>query len=110
MATVEVEVNGHKYTIGCADGQEPHLKALAERFDASVRNVAEQVGSVGELRLILMAALVQADELAEARDRARRFQAEVVRAHEALNRSETRAAAALDAAARRVEDLSQKLG
>lgn len=110
MATVEVEVNGHRYSIGCADGQENHLKALAGTFDVSVRNIADQVGAVGELRLILMAALVQADELAEARDRARRFQAETMRAHEALTRAETRAAAALDAAARRVEDISQKLG
>jgi cell division protein ZapA len=67
MATVTVEVNGRPYAVGCADGQEERVRALAGQFDAQVRSVAESVGNVGDLRLFLMSALILADELHEVR-------------------------------------------
>lgn len=67
MATVTVEVNGRPYAVGCADGQEDRVRALARQFDAQVRAVADSVGNVGDLRLFLMSALILADELQEAR-------------------------------------------
>lgn len=110
MAAVTVEINGQSYAIGCLDGQERRLQELARGFDRTVRQVAEEVGSVGDMRLTLMAALVVADELADARAAAARAQEELRRARDQLARSEARAATALDAAARRVEELAQKLG
>ena len=65
MGAVNVSVNGHGYVVGCDDGQEPHVEALAREFDAKVREVSAQVGKVTELRLFLMAALVLADEASE---------------------------------------------
>ncbi|WP_339913264.1 cell division protein ZapA [uncultured Brevundimonas sp.] len=67
MATVTVEINGRPYAVGCADGQEERVRILAKHFDTSVRQVAGDVGHVGDIRLFLMAALVLADELHEAR-------------------------------------------
>lgn len=67
MATVTVDINGRPYAVGCADGQEDRVRILARQFDANVRTVAGDVGHVGDLRLFLMAALVLADELHEAR-------------------------------------------
>ena len=67
MATVTVEVNGRPYAVGCADGQEERVRALAKQFDDRVRSVAQSVGNVGDLRLFLMSALILADELHEAR-------------------------------------------
>ena len=67
MATVTVEVNGRPYAVGCADGQEERVRALARQFDEQVRSVAQNVGNVGDLRLFLMSALILADELHEAR-------------------------------------------
>ena len=67
MATVTVEINGRPYAVGCADGQEDRVRVLARQFDNHVRQVAADVGHVGDLRLFLMAALVLADELHEAR-------------------------------------------
>jgi len=67
MATVTVDINGRPYAVGCADGQEDRVRVLARQFDANVRQVAADVGHVGDLRLFLMAALVLADELHEAR-------------------------------------------
>ena len=67
MATVTVEVNGRPYAVGCADGQEDRVKALARQFDGHVRQVAGEVGHVGDIRLFLMAGLLLADELLEIR-------------------------------------------
>ena len=67
MATVTVDINGRPYAVGCADGQEERVRILARQFDNHVRSVAGDVGHVGDLRLFLMAALLLADELHEAR-------------------------------------------
>ncbi len=67
MATVTVEVHGRPYAIGCADGQERRVELLARQFDDRVRKVAAEVGTVGDLRLFLMAALLLSDELHETR-------------------------------------------
>ena len=67
MATVTVEINGRPYAVGCADGQEDRVRILARQFDGHVRQVAGEVGHVGDIRLFLMAGLLLADELHEAR-------------------------------------------
>jgi cell division protein ZapA len=67
MATVNVEINGRHYMVGCADGQEERVRLLSRQFDENVKQVAGDVGAVGELRLFLMAALLVSDELAEVR-------------------------------------------
>ena len=67
MATVTVEINGRPYAVGCADGQEERVRTLAGQFDGHVRQVAGEVGHVGDIRLFLMAGLMLADELHEAR-------------------------------------------
>lgn len=67
MATVTVEVNGRPYSVGCADGQEDRVRQLARQFDDHVRQIARDVGQVGDLRLFLMAALLVSDELADIR-------------------------------------------
>lgn len=67
MATVTVDINGRPYAVGCADGQEERVRILARQFDSRVRQVSRDVGNVGDIRLFLMAALVLADEVQEAR-------------------------------------------
>ena len=67
MATVTVEINGRPYGVGCADGQEERVRILAKQFDNHVRDVAADVGQVGDIRLFLMAALVLAVQVLEAR-------------------------------------------
>lgn len=117
MATVNVEVNGRTYVVGCEDGQEEHVRSLARQFDKQVRDVALQVGGAGELRLFLLAALTTADDLAETRARLDRLQNGTASASGMLRstpapdaaRVEQRAAAALEEAARRVEALADQI-
>ena len=107
MGTVNVEVNGRLYPVGCEDGQEAHVLALARQFDGQVRQVAAEVGQVGDQRLLLMAALMLSDELADARARAAEAEAALGRAQSDGRIAERRAAAALDDAARRIELLAR---
>ena len=108
MAQISVEVNGRPYAVGCEDGQEQHLLELAKMFDHQVRQVSQDVGQLGDTRLFLMAALLLADELADARGRLGALQAEVGRLQTDRSRVETRAVAALEAAAKRIEKLASE--
>ncbi len=66
MAQVALTVNGRAYQIACDDGQEDHLKDLAEYVDKRIQELVASVGQVGEARLLVMASLLIADELSEA--------------------------------------------
>ncbi|HMD63780.1 MAG TPA: cell division protein ZapA [Stellaceae bacterium] len=68
MGQVSVPVNGRSYTITCDDGQETRIRRLAQYVDAKVGEFVASVGQVGEARLLLLAALVIADELSDAND------------------------------------------
>ncbi len=104
MATVSVEVNGRPYAVGCADGQEDRVRQLAQTLDTHVRQVASEVGHVGDLRLFLMAGLLLADELNEARLGVAPAAPEVPPAP-----TQDGVAEALNAVAARLEKLAQSL-
>jgi len=106
MAQVSVEVNGRPYVIGCEDGQEKRLTQLAAVVDAQVRQVGRDVGPLGETRLMLMGALVMADDIAELRGEIETLRTEVAEAKAAVGRAELAAVAALDSAAARIERLA----
>ena len=106
MAQVSVEVNGRPYVIGCEDGQEQRLTQLAAVVDAQVRQVGRDVGALGETRLMLMGALVMADDIAELRGEVASLRAQVAEAKADVGRAELAAVAALDAAAARIERLA----
>ena len=67
MGQVNIRINGQPYELACDDGQESHLRGLAEMVDRQVTDLAQSVGQVGDARLLLMAALLICDELAEVR-------------------------------------------
>ena len=103
MATVTVEINGRPYAVGCADGQEERVRILAKQFDGHVRQVAGEVGHVGDLRLFLMAGLMLADELHEVR------LGNPVTSPVAAAASSDGVAEALNAVAARLEKIAQGL-
>ena len=70
MAQVDVSVNGQSYRIACEDGQEDRLVDLAAMVDEKVLDLVNQIGQVGSSRLLVMAALVIADELVDLKNEA----------------------------------------
>ncbi len=77
MAEVKVAVNGHQYLIGCAAGEEERLAHLATALDHRVSELVARVGQPGEARLLVMAALTLADDLAQALEEKAALNAEV---------------------------------
>lgn len=115
MPLVNVTVNDRTYSITCDEGEEEHLRELAAHVDSKVKELTESIGQAGQQRLILMAALVIADSqfesLALLEKRAQEFAA-LTENREKLARRvtelEERAVAALDSAAKRLDDVSAR--
>jgi cell division protein ZapA len=65
MSQINITINGRIYEIACDDGQEDHLARLGTYIDSKVTELAGSVGQVGDARLLVMASLLLADELAD---------------------------------------------
>src|SRR3954462_4657860 len=80
MAIVHIRINGRDYDIACDDGQEEHLRFLADEVDDRVRALVFGIGSnPGETMALLLTALTLADEVAENKKEIRSIAAEVER-------------------------------
>lgn len=106
MAQVDIRVNGHDYRITCDDGQEERLQGLAAFFDGYVSELADELGQIGDARLMLLSALTLCDELFELRERV----SDLEGASEKLD-PETAGAAgrAVEAAVARVKEMASTL-
>jgi cell division protein ZapA len=116
MSQVTVTINGRQFRMACEDGQEAHLRQLATDLDDRIAKLRRNFGEIGDTRLTVMAALTLADELSEMGDRLRAVEQELAALHDARVASADRAvmtqaavAAALDAAAERIESITQRL-
>ncbi|MDB5688854.1 MAG: hypothetical protein JWL91_730 [Sphingomonas bacterium] len=65
MAEVEVRIGGRKYELTCRDGDEDRLRVLADMVDSKVAEAARGMGGLNEVRQLLFAALLLADQLSE---------------------------------------------
>jgi len=98
MGQVTVNLNGHHYTIGCADGDEGRLRILAEDLDKRMASLVGAVGQVGDARLLVMLSLLLLDEMEEARG-----------GSAPATRTDDIAAAAIESLAARMESLAERL-
>lgn len=67
MASVDITVGGHTYSISCRDGDEDHLRSLGLIVAEKAEQARGAVGGTSEARQLLLAALLLADELNDAR-------------------------------------------
>ena len=67
MGQVIVEIGGRNYPLSCRDGDEPHLQALAAGIAGRAATLTSSLGQMSEPRLLLMSALMIADELHDLR-------------------------------------------
>jgi cell division protein ZapA len=68
MAQVTIRINGYAYTVGCEDGQEAHLERMAAEIEQRINSIKAIGGQSGEARLLMLAALLLADELHDTRN------------------------------------------
>jgi cell division protein ZapA len=116
MPSIEVTINGRKYRMACEEGQEDHLRALAEDFDRRISDLKGDLGEIGDARLTVVAALMLADELYEAGTKIETLRTQLADAEQmgtaAADRAQaTQAAvvAALNAASERIERVARGL-
>ncbi|MEE4237890.1 MAG: cell division protein ZapA [Anderseniella sp.] len=114
MGQVVITVNNRNFTMECADGEEGHLKDLASLLDSQVKEIKAGVGEVGDIRLLVMAGLIIADQLSEALDKVETLSSEIAGVHktgsDAIEQSkqmERSAAERIEAAAKRLEQISR---
>ncbi|MCB1387312.1 MAG: cell division protein ZapA [Nitratireductor sp.] len=116
MASVSVVINGKNYRIACEEGQEPHLRSLAEKLDSYVGQLKGSFGEIGDQRLTVMAGIMVTDELVEMERKMARLEKELAEARdrsssaaEAATASETETSAKVAEIAGRIEQLAKKL-
>lgn len=116
MSKVAVTLNGREFTIGCEDGQEAYLRELARTLDVRVQSIAQQVGQIGDLRLLLMASLMLVDEQKDADRRIEALEAQVERLRNDRGQDASvqaaereRLASGITALAERLERLADRL-
>ncbi len=69
MGQVAVTLNGRTYKLRCGEGEEERLMQLAAHVRGQLETLTAEFGQAGDERLLLMAALLVADELFDARTR-----------------------------------------
>jgi cell division protein ZapA len=116
MPQVSVTINGRQFRMACEEGEEEHLLQLAADLDIRITRLRGRFGEIGDTRLTVMAALTLADELSETKERLQRVEPELATLQDASAVSADRAqetqgaiAAALNAAAERIESLTKRL-
>jgi cell division protein ZapA len=116
MSQVSVTINGRQYRMACEDGQEDHLMALARELDERIGRLRGQFGQIGDSRLIVMAALMMADEVLETEQRMKRLEQELsalqdarVAAADTTKMTQAAIVAAFNSAAERIEGIARKL-
>ena len=116
MAQVSVTINGRAYRMACEDGQENHLIKLAKNLDDRIVDLRGKFGEIGDARLIVMAAITVADDLAEMGKRVRNLEDELAALQDArvvsADRSQAMNAAivaAFNSASERIESISRRL-
>lgn len=67
MGQVALRLLNRTYRLNCDDGEEERLRLLAGEVEGKLEELVSEFGNVGEPRLLVMAALLLADDLLEAR-------------------------------------------
>ena len=62
MANVNIKFNNKDYLLSCDDGQEESLKKLTSFLDKKYNELKEQLGSIGENKLLLITTIKIVDD------------------------------------------------
>ncbi|HZX86444.1 MAG TPA: cell division protein ZapA [Reyranella sp.] len=106
MPEVSVQIANRNYELACGDGEEERVQELAAYVDEKVVELRRQLPGTPEVKLLVFAALILADESREARGIAKA--AESARAS-ATDSAETLATALEDLITSRVDKMSKKV-
>jgi cell division protein ZapA len=106
MPEVSVQIANRDYELACGDGEEERVQELAAYVDEKIADLRRQLPGTPEVKLLVFAALILADESREARGIAKA--AESAKAS-ATDSAETLATALEDLITSRVDKMSKKV-
>ena len=67
MANVNIKFNGKDFLLSCDDGQEEHLEELLTHINQKFSNLKNDLGNIGENKLLLITSVQIMDEYFETR-------------------------------------------
>ena len=65
MANVNIKFNGKDFLLSCDDGQEEHLEELLTHINEKFSNLKNELGNIGENKLLLITSVQIMDEYFE---------------------------------------------
>ena len=65
MGNVSIKFNGKEFLLSCEDGQEEHLEELLIQINKKFNNLKNDLGNLGENKLLLITAVKVMDEYYE---------------------------------------------
>ena len=65
MANVSIKFNGKEFLLSCDDGQEEHLLELSSHLDKKFNDLKNNLGNIGENKLLLISSIKVMDEYFE---------------------------------------------
>jgi len=65
MANVSIKFNNKEYLLSCENGQEEHLEELSLKLNEKFNNLKNNLGNIGENKLLLITAITIIDEYFE---------------------------------------------
>ena len=65
MANVSIKFNGKEFLLSCEDGQEEHLEELLIQINQKFNDLKNNLGNLGENKLLLITAVKVMDEYYE---------------------------------------------
>ena len=65
MANVSIKFNNKEYLLSCENGQEDHLEELSLKLNEKFNNLKNNLGNIGENKLLLITAITIIDEYFE---------------------------------------------
>lgn len=88
MAEVNIYIHGKPYAIACDDGQEARVQDLGRFVDARLRQIGASGGAQTDSHLLVLTALIMADELNELRETANQLTRQVGELRDAAPQAE----------------------
>jgi len=77
MANVSIKFNGKEFLLSCEDGQEEHLEELLIQINQKFNNLKNDLGNLGENKLLLITAVKVMDEYYETKKKVEQKKSEL---------------------------------
>lgn len=109
MAEINLSINGRNYGIACDDGQEQRVVELGQYVDSRLKEIARAGAASNESHLLVLTALVLADEVKDLQDGAANNNGSIASGLSITEADEEAIVEAIDHMAARIDSIAGNL-